>query len=411
MTSATLANWRPFHRLRKIYLTLAPAEMSAAGLFQLHMRVSALSLLVTFFISPPLWIGTRDLFRISPILKIAEHVPESVNDFLFISTVIVLSFLILFPRYHRFALYPPLACFLWALQDELRFQPFVYMYCFVMLVLGLSSGPGKDTRLFDPIRFMTAGIYFWAGYYKINLPFIQGMFPWFVGNWFPPSMFTSALATITPFLEAAIGIFLLIPLSRTLGILFASTMLAVVLLSLGPTGHNYAPIVWPWNVYIDVLAATLFWHHKEPLLDKKTLMRIPNIIAILLFWFWPVFGIAGPTFMGSDPAFKLYCACTPNVFVQFDPAENLSFLPPSLSDKVHHGRLDAISITYELLGVAAETAQPGLKLYTTGLKGFCPHLEKPDSTRLIISMFDAPWTTKLTTYSMPLCTAPPESAK
>ncbi len=371
---------------------------------RLCIRLSAFCFLVTVPITWRLWFNERKFLLVAPIIPGAEDIPDSVNLVLILSIMAVCAVLVVAPRFRKLGFYLPVAFLALVVQDELRWQPFFYMYTFTLLALALLPKKFSDEDL-NPLRFMTLGIYFWAGIYKINTIFARRVFPWFVEEWVTDPQATLLFGILTPFFEAAIGVLMLFPSTRKFAVTMASVMLAVVLLSLGPIGHNWAPAIWPWNVMIDALAISLFWNYKGTLFDIALLKHKLSAVAIFLFIALPTLGFW--EYWGNLPSFKLYCGCTPEVEIHFSKRENVAFLPPELRQFVDtENRLPLIRMTSTLFQVAHTSAMPLSTMHSVSTRGLCPYLKYPAETKIVFHNPRSAFDMKYIETALPLCPAP-----
>jgi uncharacterized membrane protein YphA (DoxX/SURF4 family) len=123
----------------------------------------------------------------------------------------------------------------------------------------------RHTVLFV-FRLVLSSVYFWSGLQKLNVHFAVEMFPWlseFTGcrNYVEAHHWT---AYAVAGLEAAAGIGLWAgPLRKTAAVIILGTHL-FILLSLGPTGHNWNSVVWPWNIAFAIMVYWSFIRESGP---------------------------------------------------------------------------------------------------------------------------------------------------
>jgi hypothetical protein len=87
-----------------------------------------------------------------------------------------------------------------------------------------------------------------------------------------------------------IAITLLLKGFRLLALALACAMHMFVLLMIGPFGHNWGTIVWPWNISMVILLFILFWRVELPLPKGLTLREHFFHKGILsLFLIMPLF--------------------------------------------------------------------------------------------------------------------------
>jgi hypothetical protein len=226
--------------------------------------------------SAPVWSGARSF----PLLPVAPWFPGFVAPWDQVLFVVMLGALVVAGWFFR----PAVGCFLVAglvafLQDQNRGQPWFYMY-WVMLLLALFRGhvPLAACRL-----AMTA-VYVWSGIQKCNERYFQVVPEWFAApavEWGWPAFLVQALRVAVmaaPFIEVAIGIAVWIPQARLWALGAAAALHAVALLILGPLGHNYNWVVWPWNLAMVALMYVLFTRN-ELWLPRRTPSGNPDPIA------------------------------------------------------------------------------------------------------------------------------------
>lgn len=377
------------------------------AVLRLSIRMSALCLLASMALSYDLWFQSGRLYAPSPLWPALSDVPEVVNHILYWVMVAGGVIIFFFPRMAKlgFVLLPAFAYFL--LQDQLRGQFAVYLYI-ANLLLAAAMPREPDDAALDPLRYMTIGVYFWAGFYKLNLAFMTVGFPWFVIDWFPYPEAAKIFGYAVPVLEALIGVFLLVPATRWIGQLMAFAMLVVVVLSIGPTGHNEAMTVWPTNVYLDCLAIFLFARNRRSLVGMAQVKKKLNAVALFVFILLPTLGM--PEILGKHPSFQLYC-CLDYGEIEFDKREKLDFLPDILTERLYDSenrRLTCSDLTMTLFEVGSGTFLATDKPYIDGMRGFCPHLSYPENARLHVIKAEDFRSTDTVTRTYAICETPPK---
>ncbi len=344
-----------------------------AKLINLSIRVAALCTIATLVVSHALWFQDNRLYAPAPVFAALGELPHGLNAFLYGLMLILSGVLFIFSERRKIGFILPPVFLLLATQDQLRGQFSLYMFMFNFLVAACLPKKLKDKHA-DPLRYMIIGVYFWAGLYKINRYFIYALFPWFIAPWFPFHGLAQMLGWTAPLVESAIGLCLFFPRTRWIGQLLACLMLLVVILSIGPFGHNQVMGVWPINFYIDGMAVLLFMGGR-PLWAVKDWKKPLPALSIFLFALLPAAG--GLELIGHHPSFKLYC-CAGHGEIQFAKGEDLSFLPGPLPRRLSaDNRLSASSITGALFEIGASPLVPGDQAFLDGMRGFCPYLKKP----------------------------------
>jgi hypothetical protein len=144
-------------------------------------------------------------------------------------------------------------------EDENRGQPWLYMY-WVMLLLTLFS----EKTAIAACRCGMSIVYIWSGIQKCNRRFFEVQPTFFVEPmtyWHLPKFILGLMGwavAAAPFIEMGIGVALWVPRLRLTALIAAIAVHGYSLLVLGPLGHNYNWVVWPWNVAMPLLLWVLF---------------------------------------------------------------------------------------------------------------------------------------------------------
>lgn len=281
-------------------------------------------LLATFFgllASTPVWLNSHAF----PPLPITGNFPVLAppwDKFLFASMLVSL-FTALW-LYQPSIIYFLAASFFSFCEDQNRGQPWLYMY-WVMLLLTLLPSP---TNL-AACRLALTAVYFWGGIQKLNPHFFEKTPAWFVqpaADWHLPSFAVDLLrwsAASAPFLEIAIAVGLWFSKSRLPALVAIIAMHLFAVLFLGPLGHKYNWVVWPWNLAMIALAIALFPTATRPRhaasLRKETWLALrPSKFALCVlvpFTLLPILSYGG--MWDSYFSFSLYAenSATANIFV------------------------------------------------------------------------------------------------
>lgn len=153
----------------------------------------------------------------------------------------------------------------WCLWDQTRWQPWVYQYLALLAAVGTArrGDPDSAARALNVCRLVVAATYFWSGIQKLNVSFATDMFPWVMApllHLLPelPAGWAEALAWGAAGVECGLGVGLLVPRLRVAAVPGVVGMHAALLFCLGPTGHDWNSVVWPWNAALAVLVVLLF---------------------------------------------------------------------------------------------------------------------------------------------------------
>jgi len=206
--------------------------------------------------SMPLWLDAHD-FPLVPIMNGFPILPVPWDKLFFGAMLLALLGAVF--RYEasvKFFLAASLFAFC---EDQNRGQPWFYLY-WAMLLFTLLPAPAAIAAG----RCALSAVYIWSGIQKCNARFFKIEPVWFVApgaNWHLPPFVMSLLhaaVACTPFLEMGIGLAVWSRRLRPLAI--GATLLVHLgaLLFLGPLGHDYNWVVWPWNLAMIGLVCALF---------------------------------------------------------------------------------------------------------------------------------------------------------
>lgn len=223
----------------------------------LWLRATLLSAtLLGLIASAPVWTNTRT-FPLLPIFSSFPILPAPWDKCLY---ALMLSALVAAMWFYRPAIITFLVTSFFAYcGDQNRGQPWLYMY-WVMLLLSQFPAPTAHAAC----RVAVAVVYFWGGLQKINARFFAVTPEWFVApaaNWQLPAAAIDLLklsVRAAPFIEIGIALLLWFPRLRRIALALTLLTHAFALTFLGPWGHNYNWVVWPWNLAMVALVFGLF---------------------------------------------------------------------------------------------------------------------------------------------------------
>lgn len=232
-----------------------------------------------------------------PLYEPLARLPSWVDTTIFVLGIVLLVWLFIAPLKRLPAFGISASIIFWSIQDIVRFQPWFHMFCFVTLVAAFCKYPQYGLNAF---RIMVCGVYFWAGFHKLNVTFFTDVMPWFLAPYYRPEydwLFKLA-AFITPFFEAAIGILLLFKRWRFVATLMAFTMLLMVFFCLGPLGRNWGTVIPLWNVWLFLMELQLFlspaFGANASLIDFK--FEKMSVISMIMFVIAPTISIFFPEY-------------------------------------------------------------------------------------------------------------------
>jgi hypothetical protein len=262
---------------------------------------TALGMLLAIGLSLPLWL-TRPTYPAVPLAAFIPSFPSPV-DGLFLTFVLGTFVALLWrPKFRRFAaLWFAAAGFL-VLQDQARLQPWFVEGVLILAAFILSD---DESGALNNCRLITAGVYFWSGAHKMNTSFVNALAPWLLSPLTTSMLFVHIVGVAVPFLEMGLGLALLIPGVRRIGVVGIVAMHVFLLTTLGPWALNWNSVVWPWNLMMVVLVPCLFW--KTPVSTGEVLALRSRGMQVLLAIFLVVLpALSLGELWDTAPSFDLY---------------------------------------------------------------------------------------------------------
>jgi hypothetical protein len=338
-------------------------------------------------LSPRLWLDSR----IYPLTPVAPWLKPLAPPFDQIALGALLCFLVLaavVPRRWTLAVATALLV-LFALQDQSRWQPWFFQYVAMLSALSMAAARGSGAAL-NTGRLIVVSIYFWSGVSKLNPRFGGDELPWllepFLGSWVARHLpLIQQIAIVPAVIECVIGIGLLTNRFRRIAVTAAIAMHVLILGAIGPLGHRFNPVVWPWNLAMVALLALLFWPGEkaaardilwgEGFSFQKVVLVFFGIMPVLsLFNLWDQYLSAS---LYSDNRTTGYIYLSDAVFER---------LPDELQDYVieEGPNLNRISIqnwSYDELNVPS---YPETRIYKNVAKRICGYAPNPAEVSLVV---------------------------
>jgi len=254
--------------------------------------ITILGLLSGLLISAPLWLDQR-LYPLFPFFSFVKNLNEYISYSLFGLILVLLCATLIFPKPQKI-IWLSISMFLFLIMlDQSRMQPWVIQYLFILGLLGTFSWQKSDSfaqhNTINSIKIIIAGIYFYSGLQKINTTFVFEIMPWLLEPLTKhlPSIipFTPILGIMAPFIQIFFAIGLLTQKYRKASLILAVLMHLFILLVIGPFGHNWNAVVWPWTTAMIAFDIILFSKQSNfTLKNMFTLTKIKSGHIILGFF-------------------------------------------------------------------------------------------------------------------------------
>lgn len=234
--------------------------------------VIAAGLISFLLLSPKLWITTR-LFPLTPVFTWLPALPFPFDYYTYYALIALLVVIMILPVYRALILCFAFLFIIAALMDQARWHFWAYQFFFMLLAYGVYSRARSDNddTLLNTSRLIIVSVYFWAGIQKMNQAFMQELFPWLMEpiTKLLPDFLKSSIdffGLFAPFVEVGIAVGLLSCHStyRRLAVATALLLHTFILFVLGPFGHNFNSVVWPWNMAMMLMVLILFYPQSFP---------------------------------------------------------------------------------------------------------------------------------------------------
>lgn len=348
-------------------------------------RVSAIACLLSMLLSYKLWLGDRTF----PLIPAFDFLPAFHYPFdliLFGITVILLICIAVLRNPQKFIISFLVCAFLLALLDINRWQPWFYQYVLMLCVVSFFNFRCDDTKQQQAIitifKLMIGAIYFWSGLQKLNPNFIADTYPWLmepITNHLTENGISNLepLGKAFPLIEIITGISLFILRTKKIAIVLLFMMHIFILYVLGPPGHNYNPVVWPWNVAMMSFAFILFWKTDSlKIIQIREMLHYHSLkIVALLFIIMPLFNFFN--LWDSYLSHNLYSGNTSNGVIYI--SDNVETKLPSEIKQYSKGEmnLNQITIKYWCMMELGVPAYPEKRNFVAITKTFYKYADDP----------------------------------
>jgi hypothetical protein len=306
-------------RVGKFVTALAAANLTSSQRVVLTKLAVVLGLAAGFALSPKLWVGSR-FYPLVPVpLHGLPRIPYPLDYICFGVLWLLLALIAIAVRPRIYiAAFVALLLFL-ALLDQTRWQPWVYLYLFMLIPFAGYSGRANDLRgqenLLNICRLIVGCTYFYSGLQKLNSHFAVNGFPTLLGPLASHLPMLHLWGWVVAAIEASVGIGLLTRKYRNLAVLGGVSMHCFILYTCAVV-LDWNSVVWPWNVAMIAFLFTLFWKADFSFGDAVWRNGLGyQKIVLLLFGVLPFFSFFG--WWDSYLSASLYSANVPlaNVFV------------------------------------------------------------------------------------------------
>jgi len=345
-------------------------------------RLLLTGLLTQMLLSYPLWFRPIGVLAYLPLFSFGAELWQQSSIILFpLFTILLLTGIARGPLRWLTGSMMVVAALL-MLGNIHRLQVWFYFYM-ILISVYLFLYKKDLTTLSWLLRVIFILVYCWSGIHKLNVHFVDDIFPWLMepvvaGQWISDSGFAMAAGLI----ELGIGIGLALKFTRKAAVIILVIFHLFILYILGPLGHNWNTVVWPWNVLMPLVAIGLFFST----LPYSTVQQLQffkknttSWAVLLLVGVAPFFNIIKIT--PEQLSFKMYAGSQPEVVFYFDNEDkplfntiktNYSSLETG-TPPIHRFQLDDVAFT--------EFGTPLFTTENTAMRigrNLCQRLSHPD---------------------------------
>jgi hypothetical protein len=251
-----------------------PAADDVGHLLRWFRMALGLCFLSALLLSHRGWLSSGRDYPLVPVVDGLPQPPFPVDWALFVAMTAALLGMS-FARRPRPYLVAVLAITgVWVILDQNRWQPYLLAYVAGTACLLVGEMPGVRGPAASPARWHMApfqlalcATWAYAGLHKLNVTYLEQYLPRMMGPVVPllgvePGevarvLFWPGLASAV--LEMTMGLALLWPRTRRVGVVALTLMHVFLMLLLGPLGRSINRVVWPWNVAAVAALCLLFW--------------------------------------------------------------------------------------------------------------------------------------------------------
>jgi hypothetical protein len=343
-----------------------------------------------FAFAPRVWISTR-AYPVTPILPLPT-VPFPLDYIGFGLLIVLLLLGCTISRWRwPWLSFVGLLTFL-VLCDLVRLQPWVYLYGFLAMVIGLCGDAGISLNI---CRVVVVGTYFWSGMHKLNWTFLHQIMPGLLSGIMPMERaleWGPYLAWPALVLELGSAIGLLVGRVRNIAVGLLISMHLVILYLLGPFALDANSVIWPWNVAMSWLLLVLFG--QTPAISWRDIVlpgrSVLHGVAIVLFavlpWLhrfdlWDLY-LSSSLYSGMHSTGRIGMT---NEVAEKMPGEIRAYLVPD-------GPYQALDLYTYTMGELNVPYYPEPRFYRAMARRFCAMASDPDDVILLIIEPPSVWT-------------------
>jgi hypothetical protein len=237
--------------------------------------VLGLSFLATLALSWRLWLSSARDYPLVPVIDGLPQPPFPLDWLLLGGMAAALVGMSFTRRPRRYAAAVLAIMAVWLVLDQTRWQPYILTFLAATACVALGESPSvrapgdaSPRWHMAPYQLSLVALYFYAGLHKLNVRFVELVFPAWASPVtrrlgvdpaaIPEAMLWAGVAAAAS--ETVLGLALLWPRTRRMAVVGLTGIHVCILLIVSLTGGVQAmAVVWPWNVLMVATLWLLFW--------------------------------------------------------------------------------------------------------------------------------------------------------
>ncbi|MFN4234818.1 MAG: hypothetical protein ACK4IK_08435 [Bacteroidia bacterium] len=221
-------------------------------------KISYIFLLIGIVISLKLWLSNR-YFPLVPLINFIPSFTAPFDGILLFIFILSTFIRLLFSNLKSAKIIFWISITALLITDINRMQPWVYCY---LLILFFIDFVNSEYNKLNIIKTLFAVIYFYSGWHKLNPEYFNSVINWFAEPFLNNKNLLYnvfyIIGSAIPLIEMSIAIALFSGRYINLAIYSATFIHLFILFSIGPFGHKYNAVIWPWNVFIPIALFLIF---------------------------------------------------------------------------------------------------------------------------------------------------------
>jgi len=304
------------YRLEEIRAAIRDASSDPYRKIAYTRTAVVLGFAAGFLLSRRLWVSSR-YYPLIPVWHGLPHITFPLDYILFASLLLLLVVAGVAARPRVPILSFAALLFFLALFDQTRWQPWVYLYVFILLAMACFSWRAEDIRgrenVLNICRLIVGSTYCYSGLQKLNPRFAAGVSSLLGPVAHRMAMFHAA-GWILGSIETGIGIGLLTRKYRDVAVVCGILMHLFILYNCIVLYH-WNSVVWPWNMAMIALLPLLFWRTgasfseivwRNSLRFQKLVLVLFGVMPFLSFFGWWDSYLSASLYSANVPDARVY---------------------------------------------------------------------------------------------------------